>query len=184
MKKIINTAKSFAVKLAAANHKVYLKFIELNNKIQALSMDIYDEMDPKFLSAAQEMSKKVLLATDKIYRQGMSLSEMQFLLSDLKSKLTNLMINPQVSKFTQQELSKLKSVVDSIVPMDVPAQAPSKAISKPGDAPESTPKVEPDFGASKPTPKASDKWIGIDPNSYITSEEDDEWDSATYPYPR
>lgn len=176
MKKIIKVAKSFNQKIKLATDKVYTKFVSLNNKLQALSMDIYDEMDPKFLTSAQEMGKRVLLATDKIYRQGMTLAEMQSLLSDLKSKLSTLMVNPQISKFTKDELLSVKAILDSIIPMDVSAQAPSKAVKNP------EPKTPESPGASsshEKTPKTT-PWRGIDPGSYVTSEDDDEWDSETY----
>lgn len=187
MQKMIKVSKLFNRKIAQVTSQVYHKFVQLNNKAQALAMDIYDEMDDKFLSSAQTLSQKVLLAADKIYRKGMSADEMRGVLSTLNSMLAGLMINPQISKFTAKELSEFKSLLGTIIPVDVPAQSHvsnmlSRIDSDKGAKQEAGASKTVDFeqNAQEKTSK-NPKWLGLDPMSYVTDDEDDGgWDLSTY----
>lgn len=182
MKNMIKVSKLFNRKIAQVTSQVYHKFVQLNNKAQALAMDIYDEMDDKFLSSAQMLSQKVLLAADKIYRKGMSADEMRSVLSSFGSILARLMANPQISKFTAKELSEFKSLLGSIIPVDVPAQAPSKKMPVQDNETQESGASKTDFGSDGEESMSKDpRWSGVDPNSYVTDDEDDGgWDTATY----
>ncbi len=179
MKNMIKVSKLFNRKIAQVTSQVYHKFVQLNNKAQALAMDIYDEMDDKFLSSAQMLSQKVLLAADKIYRKGMSADEMRSVLSTFNSILSGLMVNPQISQFTKTELSEFKSLLGSIIPVDVAAQAPSQKMVTKNEE-------DQEIGASKTQSDSKNiseepSWSGVDPNSYVTNDEDDGgWDTSTY----
>ena len=113
---LVRTAKYFKSIIKSAGDEIYNSLNAAHQAAVVAAKDLYDDHTPEESAAAQSIVKSLAILIDRVYRKGISASELKFAVDKVKDIVFNVSVKyPDLSK----DLSAVLSILQKVAIVDI-----------------------------------------------------------------